>query len=335
VWRSAAVPANADYSVTAVIRSWSSPGGLWGPIGRCEHQGNYFYAAWYSGYQTGWVLYKRVSGTLTQLGSTVTATLTNGNDYTVTLDLAGTTIRLLVGGVAQITATDSAIIEAGTAGLAIEEGAAGVTTGKHLDSIRAEQSVAVPAFLTHVSFVVDGDSIFGDYSRLGTRTISMVLSGASRWNTSRYWNYAVAGQTVVNALSDATTQIDPLFTLMSGYTKRLCVVMLGINDVIGSDNAATIEANIRAYHSGRRSAGFKTVGITLTKASSVGGANETKRQAINSGLVADPSFCDYFVNAAVLSQFSNTADPIYFVDGVHLTVVGADVLADSIVAAVG
>lgn len=336
-WRSSAIPSSADYSVSAVLHYKSAVAGLAGVIGRMTHAagafdpdyGNGYYAMW-SGYLTGWTLYKRINGTYTQLGSTSSATLTANTDYTIELVMSGTSIEVFVDGVSKISVTDSTITAAGGIGV-IMDGTGSASTGMHMDQVYAELGSEERVTSKHVSFVVDGDSISSDYARLGTATIDQLLGAPSRWNSGVFWNFAVPSQTVVAALADGVAQVDPCYALTAGHGQRLCVVMIGVNDVVSAATASDIYTNIRDYHAARRSTGFRTVGMTILEASTVSGANETKRAAVNSNLTGDTSFCDYFLDAAAIAEFGDPTDTTYFVDGVHLTAAGAAILANNII----
>lgn len=328
-WLSGATPASADYSVSAVIRPLTLTSASVGVVGRCEHACGHFYTATANfGAQNFWTLYK-YTGSYTQL-ATSAETLTANVDRTITLDMVGTTIRVLVDGSQVISVTDSSVTATGAPGVFFS-GSTTDTTGLHIDSVSATDSGTTPVFSNHVNFVVDGDSISGDFTRLGTKTLANELSLPSRWNSSSHWNFSVAGQTVVTALTDVATQTDPIYPLTAGASQRLFVCMIGINDIVGADSAATIEANVRKMSTDRQTAGFKTLGMTIMKTTALSGATLTKWTTINSNLVADPSSFTYFLDAANVTHLTAPGDTTYFVDGVHLTVAGVGVLADAIV----
>lgn len=68
-------------------------------------------------------LFKRVSGTFTQLGSSVDISWSRGTSKTIRLTLAGTSIIAYVDGVSQISVTDSSIASAGSIGVRSNFGA--------------------------------------------------------------------------------------------------------------------------------------------------------------------------------------------------------------------
>lgn len=138
-------PATADYSVSAdlFMKDTNGGDGAVGVIGRVDTAANTLYMARYNGGATdGWQLYKAVTGTFTQLGSTSAQSLTAATAYNVKLEMIGTAIKLYkeLSGTATISATDSAITAAGKAGIrcATNGLAPSDTTGIHLDNFSAD-----------------------------------------------------------------------------------------------------------------------------------------------------------------------------------------------------
>lgn len=109
-------PAGADYDVSALGRFTSTSNNQGGVTGRMASGANTFYHARIAGSSVE--LYKFVAGSATLLGS-VSHGITTGVDFTITLSMAGTTIRALIDGVQKVSVTDSSITAAGFAGLRI------------------------------------------------------------------------------------------------------------------------------------------------------------------------------------------------------------------------
>jgi hypothetical protein len=135
-YQASGTPASADYYVEAVISYLSNIAGDSCAIcGRIDPAANTQYFARYGNTAGGWQLFKVVAGTPTQLGSTVAAAFPTG-DKTLRLTMQGTTIKLSVDGVDQITVTDSAISGAGLAGVRMTTVQTS-TTGAQVNSIKA------------------------------------------------------------------------------------------------------------------------------------------------------------------------------------------------------
>lgn len=112
-------PASADYAVSADLyfhESGATVGPAAGVIGRCSTSANTHYMGRYAG-NAGWQLFKIVAGTVTQLGVSVPEAVGAGSTKTCTLDMVGSTIRVLSDGVEKISVTDTAITAAGKAGV--------------------------------------------------------------------------------------------------------------------------------------------------------------------------------------------------------------------------
>jgi hypothetical protein len=153
-YANSATPPSADYSVSADITFESSQTGtnLIGVCGRMASGAATLYHAQYNEVAGAWRLWKQVAGTFTQLGSDVSQTLTIGQTYNIKLEMIGTAIKLYRDGTVLISATDSAITAAGSAGIRINR-SGGTLDNAHgfvLDNFVADagsagNTVAVPA----------------------------------------------------------------------------------------------------------------------------------------------------------------------------------------------
>jgi hypothetical protein len=116
----------ADYTVRAIVNS-SSGNNYHGVCGRRVNSGSTdsdSYSAFIKEDVDSIYLFKRVSGTWTQIGS-YAITITAGVDYTVKLSMQGTTIKMFLDGVERISVTDSSLSAAGDA--CIDAGGGGAT----------------------------------------------------------------------------------------------------------------------------------------------------------------------------------------------------------------
>lgn len=137
-YRSSGTPASAEYDVQATIRQLSSDAGQYlGVLGRLVTANDDSYAAVYSKPDGVWLLYKRVGGAFTSLGTSA-ATLTTGVDYVIKLEIRNATKKLFVDGVERVSSADNALTAAGFAGVVGIGFAASNTTGMHLDTFTAD-----------------------------------------------------------------------------------------------------------------------------------------------------------------------------------------------------
>lgn len=137
-----ATPGAADYSVSADILIKNSVGST-GVAGRISTTARTYYTAYIEQTTGIVVLAKRVSGAITSLD--VSSGSYGVGTHTLTLDMVGTTIRALIGGVEVCSVTDSSITAAGKAGIRAPV-ISDTTTGKHLDNfIAIDTSTAATA----------------------------------------------------------------------------------------------------------------------------------------------------------------------------------------------
>lgn len=140
-YQNAATPPSADYYVECIVKQVSVLASTnAGPAGRMAAAANTMYFARWLQASTAWQLFKIVNGTANQLGANyVDAGFTAGVSRTVRLTMTGTTIKMHVDGVEQVSETDGAITAAGKAGVRMGSGATDATdtTGPHIMDIVA------------------------------------------------------------------------------------------------------------------------------------------------------------------------------------------------------
>jgi len=158
VYRASGVPASADYVVEADVYVASQvTNDTAGVIGRMDTTGNVetYYLARYEQSGQSWNLYRRTNGSWDWLGG-FGQTLTSGSTYRLSLDMNGTSIRVLVDGVQRISATDGFITAVGRGGIAFGNGLTATTvsntTGYHLDNFRIGQRMADSKGTNHGDF---------------------------------------------------------------------------------------------------------------------------------------------------------------------------------------
>lgn len=137
--------ATAEYDVSCdLVVVALTTGHATGVAGRVATATNTAYFARYL-VGTGLQLFKVVSATSTQLGSTVAGDLTIGQPYTLKLEIRDAAKKLYLNGVEQITSADNAITAAGFPGLRCSSGAStGDGTGIHIDNWVAADPAAAP-----------------------------------------------------------------------------------------------------------------------------------------------------------------------------------------------
>lgn len=130
-------PASAEYDVEADVYASTTSGDA-AVLARVSTSANTWYLAQYNSSGAAWRLYKRVSGTWTELGS-FSQTLTAGNTYRLKLQIRDAAKKLFVDGVERISSADNAITAAGKAGIRFD---GGTGTGLHLDNFQASDPVS-------------------------------------------------------------------------------------------------------------------------------------------------------------------------------------------------
>lgn len=134
-------PISADYTVETTIRCVTNSAKT-GIVGRLDTTAETCYEIFYRLSDTRWRLARKIDGTIFEIGS-FTQVLTPGNDYTVALEMVGTTINVYIDGTLRIGVTDTGITAKGKAGI-VQATSVSTTSGYHIDSITATDETAGP-----------------------------------------------------------------------------------------------------------------------------------------------------------------------------------------------
>lgn len=144
-------------------------------------------------------------------------------------------------------------------------------------------------------------------------------------------NKGVSGNTVIQMAARFTADIlnhYPNYTIIWG----------GTNDVSGGTSAATIESNLQAMYTAAHNAGIRVIALTISPRGGLTVPQRTVLNTVNAWILSTPSGVDYVVDDyAVLDDPANPGFllPAYDSgDGLHLTVAGYNIVADTIYAGV-
>ncbi len=131
------VPASRDYDVSASVYVASNVNTYFiGPMARISGAQLDGYVVLYTNVDGKWILYRRSSGGLTEIGN-FTQALTPGVTYVATVRCRGSNISALIDGVTRITATDATVTAVGLAGIYADIPSVSETTGYQLSNFVA------------------------------------------------------------------------------------------------------------------------------------------------------------------------------------------------------
>lgn len=130
VYSASGTPAGVEYDVTADLVTLNPVGtGDSAVLGRLVDNSNY-YLAQHSSAGGAWRIFKKVTGSFTQLG-TFSQSLSASTTYALKLEIRDATKKLYVDGVERVSTTDNALTAAGVAGIRC------AATNYHLDNFQA------------------------------------------------------------------------------------------------------------------------------------------------------------------------------------------------------
>lgn len=182
--------------------------------------------------------------------------------------------------------------------------------------------------------VWDGDSLTDGTGATADHELPRLVMTDLSYPFPEYRNFAVAGQSLTNIISDNATQVHPLKPLAP---LRVYVCWGGTNDIANGATAATTQTRYTQVGQDAQSAGYLVVvGTCLPRNDSMavaGSVHESRRQSFNTWLRANwQTFADYLVDFAdvplldAAGAYNNAT--YYNVDLVHLTDAGYALAAD-------
>lgn len=184
--------------------------------------------------------------------------------------------------------------------------------------------------------VFDGDSLTTGYACMNHRNFPGQTWGllGSDW---KFYNVAVAGQTLAGMQSDAAAEVDPLYS--AGLTKNIVVCWGGLLDVNGGANVATTLTRMQTYCAARQAAGWQVVVLTCLPSNYI---SEADRGALNTGIRNNyAGWADALADIAADSRIGDAGDnndATYYNNSdsnkTHLTAAGFAVVASITAAAI-
>jgi len=125
-------------------------------------------------------------------------------------------------------------------------------------NLRSTFSIPTPSIYTKQVYL-DGDSITTGIGATLNRGWAKAFQAAL--STYRAFNFGFPGQTMAQLNTAASARIASRFN--AGMTKNIVVIWAGTNDIRASVSAATTFAQLQAYTSTVKAAGFKVVWVTM------------------------------------------------------------------------
>lgn len=179
--------------------------------------------------------------------------------------------------------------------------------------------------------VFDGNSMTDDATSSYPSGTIAALAGL--WDT---YNFGVSGQTTIEMLADAETQIDPLYNATLG--KNIVVCWEGTNDIKLGATKEDAYARLVQYCQARQAAGYQVVICTIVDRQQVGQPADfaTSRAYVNTQIGSNwQTFADALADLWADTRLQDATDTTYFnVDKVHLTAAGYAIVAEIVVTAI-
>jgi len=189
---------------------------------------------------------------------------------------------------------------------------------------RAVSASSVPPTQTNIIAIL-GDSISTDYPPRHDWVEFMPLY-STVWSNSVIHNFALSGQGSKQALSRYATTVHTVRPSQPNETGWL-FAWLGITEITTNRDSSFIYDNLKQLWQLARADGFKVAAFTTTRGGGWTPENGMYQQweLVNNLILSDPTLYDALCRPDVL--FPAPVDPLYFMDGIHPTPLGAHLVA--------
>lgn len=181
--------------------------------------------------------------------------------------------------------------------------------------------------------VFDGNSMTDPVTSIYPKNTVSLLG--TQWATL---NFGISGQTTAQMIADAVGQLD--YCYETSYIKSVLVCWEGTNDLKLGANATTAYNNLVTYCQARQAAGYKVVILTILPRSDAGTPADfnTSRATVNTNIRNNfATFADVVADVAANTNIGEDGDSenaTYYVDKVHMTAAGYNIVAGIVATAV-
>ena len=201
-------------------------------------------------------------------------------------------------------------------------------------SVDTDQGVTLAGPAAANLLIDDGDSITRGYLATDNGTdgstgtsypARLAVALGAAWEVINTGVFA----RLVTAMAGAVNSEQVPF-LAGSYTNKLGTLLGGINDVKQGATATDVQSAIQAYHTAKRNAGSKQIASTMLDTTSLNANTRPIWTAINAWLRANwQTFADGFVDLATTAGLTDPTDATIFPDGIHLSDVGYQRIANA------
>jgi PGF-pre-PGF domain-containing protein len=171
----------------------------------------------------------------------------------------------------------------------------------------------------------EGDSL-STVSNLGTWPTKLVNIYSFFQNPLYSIFVAKSGDTIENMVTEYGLQVSP-YTVISD-DERYFFLWAGTNDLGSGVNSVTTYENLKIEWANARADGFIIVAFTIMNRTDFIGTKYTNWTDLNNLILSDNTLYDYLIRPDLL--FPDATDSTYFLDGIHLTNVANEILAQNV-----
>lgn len=200
---------------------------------------------------------------------------------------------------------------------------------------RLYQSTIGDDYLPRINLIAEGDSLTSGANGIGGWTDNLQTN--SVWGPRIHKRIvATGGDTLSQMFSQVNSQVGVWAHEWRNADKTWVILWGGANDV-NSSSPEVISGWILLCAQNYRNLGFKVAGCTIIPSAGHNGTGATTRATVNAALKSNPAafYLDALVKLDEVPELQTTSNTTYFQgDGIHLTVAGAEKVAQKIVSTI-
>jgi lysophospholipase L1-like esterase len=204
---------------------------------------------------------------------------------------------------------------------------------EEMAAIRRLFSVTIgKEYLAPVFIHTEGDSMTAGSGNQGIWSLHLMTNQLYGSKFQRRMQ-ATGGHNITNCIYDFSTNIAPYNIEFPYCDKQYYSLQVGINSLANGENLEVMWNNLSALWDRASLSGYKVIAFTVTGSESLTAAQEQNRLNLNQRIRNATGRYAVLIDSANIPQltvYGNSANPTYYVDGVHYTTAGHQVLAAEI-----
>lgn len=192
-------------------------------------------------------------------------------------------------------------------------------------------------YCANVNFHTEGDSLTAGSGAQGIWSVHLMTNSTYGQKFQRRM-LATGGHTIDNVVNDYPTNVAPFNIEFPYCAKQYYFLQVGINSLANGDSPDSMYDRLSRLWDKAKNDGYRVVAFTVTGSESLTATQEGNRQSLNNRIRNARGRWDILIDTANLPElvtYGSAANSTYYIDGVHYTTAGHQVVAREIIRQLG